>query len=332
MYTHDVLPNLSEIFSAEVGIAKLQPLWVLLSATAKSIGEDFYIFQFLHAIVVNAVIFRFIQKNTRFQFTGVLLYYFTLYPFFNFEILREALAVCFFLLSIPYYKNRKWIPYYLLITIAFLFHLSAIFLFLLPIVRNIRLEAPGLLLLFSASAILNPAMHAFASSSTATGLIGFAIGGYIDYKYTVFGLISIFILYLLVPYFLTWLTQNKLKIELKYAEMAYQGLPIAAMIPIFFIFYRFFNYFAILYILMACEAAHSIIQKRNLRKIRLVTVPIIFSIALVFYTARYFSDTSDIVSSTRWHIRWHPYHSIFDPVNVPEREQMIKIQNLGQQR
>lgn len=331
MHTHELLPNLSDLFTAEIGFEKLQPLWVLFSAIAKSIGEDFYILQFLHAIVVNAVIFAFIHKNSKFQFTGILLYYFALYPFFNFEILREALAVCFFLLSIPYYANRNWIRYYLLVTIAFLFHLSAVFLFLLPAIRSINLNAVGLLLLFSASALLNPVMQAIASSSAATNLIGFAIGGYAEYNYTIFGLISIFALYLLVPFLLTWITKSKLKIKLNYSEVAYKGLPIAAMIPIFFIFYRFFNYFAILYILMASEIAHSIIQKRNFRRIKLVTAPALFCIALIFYAGRYFNDTSDIVASTRWHIRWHPYHSIFDPINVPDREKMIEIQNLGQQ-
>lgn len=330
MYTHELLPNLFNLFSTEVGIAKLQPLWLLFSAIAKSIEEDFYALQFLHAITVNTVIFIFIHKNTRFRHTGVFFYYFSLYPFFNFEVLRESLAICCFLVAIPYYTDRKWIRYYVSVIAAFLFHLSAVFLFLLPLIRNLSPRPLSLILLFAASTLLNPVMQAILSSSFTTNMIGFAISDYVEYNYTIFGLISIFFLYLTTPLALRWATLEKLRIKLNYGAAANSGLIIASLIPLFFIFYRLFNYFSILYILMACEVAHSIIRIRRIHKIRAITAPVIFSLITIFYAGRYFSDTSDLVPSTRWHIRWHPYHSIFDPVEVSDRERMLEIQNMGQ--
>lgn len=329
MYTHELLPNLTNLFSTEVGVSKLQPLWLLFSAIAKSIGEDFYILQFLHAITVNAVIFIFIQKNTRFRHTGVFFYYFSLYPFFNFEILRESLAICCFLLSIPYFTDRKWIHYYLLVAAAFFFHLSAVFLFLLPLIRNIKPKPFFLIFLFAASTLLNPVMQAILSSSFTTNMIGFAISDYKEYNYTIFGLISILIFYLITPLALNWATLNKLRLELNYGAAASSGLIIASLIPLFFIFYRFFNYFSILYILMACEITHKTIRIKVINRIRLLTAPLIFIFITIFYSGRYFSDTSELVPSTRWHIRWHPYHSIFEPVEVSDRERMVEIQNMG---
>lgn len=331
MYTHEVVPDLSNLFSTEVGIAKLQPLWLIFSATAKSIGNEFYILQFLHGITVNAVVFLFISKNTNFRHTGALFYYFALYPFFNFEILREALAVCCFLIAIPYYTNRNWIRYYALITAAFLFHLSAVFLFLLPIIRNRNFKPTELLMSFLAAAMLNPLFQATISSSSLTDLLGFAIGGYAEYNYTLLGLASIFALYLLVPLGLSRAVDRKFRVNVKYGEVANKGLLIAALIPLLFIFYRFFNYFSLLYLLMACEVANRLVKERKIRKIQLVTVPLVFSIALIFYAGRYFSDTSEMVASTRWHIRWHPYHSMFDPITVPDRDRMIEIQSMGPQ-
>lgn len=330
MYTHELLPNLSNLLNTEVGIEKIQPLWLLFSATAKSIGEDFYVLQFLHAITVNTVIFIFIQKNTRFRHTGALFYYISLYPFFNFEILRESLAICCFLIAIPHYTTRNWMRYYFLATAAFLFHLSAAFLFLLPLIRNLKLRPPSLFFIFAASVILNPVMQSILSSSAAKNLIGFAMGAYIEYNYTTFGLISIFSFYLFIPLTLSWATLNIFKIKPDYETAAQRGLAIASLIPLFYIFYRFFNYFSILYMLMACDLSHHIIKKRRIRKIKALTTPIIFALIFIFYTGRYFSDTSDLVRSTRWHIRWHPYHSIFDPIEVSDRERMLEIQNMGQ--
>lgn len=327
MYMHDLLPNLASLFSTEVGIAKLQPLWLVFSATAKSIGDDFYIFQFLHAITVNTVIFQFIQNNTRFRHTGILLYSFSLFPVFNFEILRESLAICCFLVSIRYYTNNNWIRYYLLTTLAFLFHFSAVFLYLLPFIKTIQPRTAGLFLLFIASTLLNPVVMTALASTIATQLIGFALRGYEEYNYTFFGLISIFVLYLLAPLSLTWVTQNKLKIGSQYAGIARNGLVIAACIPLFFIFYRFFNYFAILYLLMACETIHGVTRTKKFRKIKLVVLPVLFSLSVIFYTGKYFQDTSHLAASTRWYNWWYPYHSIFDPVSFPLRERMIESQN-----
>lgn len=325
MFMYELLPNLSELFSTEVGFAKLQPLWLLFLAFAKSIGEDFYTFQILHAITVNAIIFGFIKKNTNYRHSGVLLYYFSIYPFFNFEILRESLAVCIFLIAVPYYTNKNWWRYYLLVTIAFLFHYSAVFLYLLPFIRNVNFKGISLLFIFAISTMLNPFIQTNTASWNST-FIELLIGGYLEYKYTIFGLISIFIFNLLIPYFLFWFARNNCKINADYVAVAAKWLPIAALIPFVYIFYRFFNYFAILWILMACEVGHGVLKTVKAGTMRLVAASVLFTLALIFSTTGYFKDTSHILSSTRWYIRWQPYYSIFDPVTDPDRELMIEIE------
>jgi hypothetical protein len=165
------------------------------------------------------------------------------------------------------------------------------------------------------------------SSPLASQLIGVAIGGYEEYHYTFFGLVSIFLLYLLVPLAVTWTTQVKLKITSEYDSMARVGLVIAATIPLFFIFYRFFNYFSMLYLLLACELIHGITKTRKFRKIKLLFVPALLGFFFVFYAGKYFQDTSHLAQSTRWYNRWYPYYSIFDPMSFPPREEMIETLN-----
>lgn len=327
MYMHELLPNLSGIFNAEVGIEKLQPLWLLFSATAKSIDDAFYVLQFLHAAIVNWVIFDFIRKNSNYRQSAVLVYYFSIYPFLNFEILREALAICCFLISIRYYVNRVWWRYYALATVALLFHFSAIFLFLLPMIRDVRLTPMRLVMVFVLATLLNPLVMAAVTSATATRLLGFALKGYEEYEYTFFGLLSILVLYFLVPLALTWISQRWFKVEARYGVVAQRGLLVGACIPLFFIFYRFFNYFALLYMLAAVDVIHGVINNSSLRRLKPIAVPALFCVTFAFATVRYFQDTSHLAEGTRWYNRWFPYHSVFDPVSFPPREVMIESQN-----
>lgn len=329
MRMYDLLPDLYGLFETDITIEKLQPLWVLFSAVAKTVGEDFYIFQLIHAVVVNAVVFYFIKNNTRFRHTGVLFYYFSLYPVFNFEILRESLAISCFLISIKFYENKSWARYYLISTVAVLFHFSAVFLYLLPAIRYIKFNPLALVSLFAISALLNPVMIAILNSIVVQQFIGFAFREYIDYRYTIFGLASIFIFYFSVPLVLTWMAQHKLETRLQFKLAAEKGLIISACIPLFFIFYRFFNYFSLLYLLIACEVFHAVIRSKSLESVRGLTIPALFSALFIFYTARYFQDTSHLADSTRWYNWWYPYHSIFDPVEFLPREEMIENQNRG---
>lgn len=322
MYTHELLPNLSNLLSTEVGIAKLQPLWLLLSAASKSIGEEFYILQLIHAILVNAAIFHFIQQNTPSRHTGVLFYSFSLYPYFNFEILRESLAIACFLMAINSYTKKHWLKYYTITIIAFLFHISAIILFLLPIIKGIEIRNKYIPLVFLVSAALNPIATQILSSSIISNLIGF-LAGYTENTYSLWGLVSLFVFFTLIPLSISFIGQDAFKINRPYASLIQTGLLFSSLIPLFYIFFRFYNYFSILFVLLASEICIKITQKRSIRKIAPVTLPIVVSAFFFLYTIRYFGDTSDLAQGTRWYNYWHPYYSIFNPETDQNRERLM---------
>lgn len=327
MFMHDYLPNLGMLFTTEVGFERLQPLWLVFSAISKSIGEDFFILQILHSVVINAVLFNYFEDNSKFRHTAVFIYSFSLFPIFNFEILRESLAICVFLIAVQYYLSKKWLRYYLLSVVAFLFHFSAVILFILPLIKNVQLKAGGLLILFTVSALLSPVLNSVLNSTIAVQMFGVAFGVYVNYNYTIFGLISILIMYLIVPYFFTWVTQRRLSIKYKYGSLAGVGLLVAACIPLYYIFYRFFNYFSVFFMLMACDAFHGVASLRKLRRIKLIVMLVSMSLIFIFYAGKYFQDTSHLSTSTRWYNRWYPYYSIFNPVSFPPRDVMIENQN-----
>lgn len=133
---YDRLPELDDlVFSyLEIG-GRAQPFWLYFNGFTKLFGDDYSIFMLFHSSFVNIIIFWFVARNTRYKFTTILLYFLSLnYFYFNIEILRESLALCIFLISFKYLVTKKYIRYYVLAVVAFLFHASAIFTFLMPLV------------------------------------------------------------------------------------------------------------------------------------------------------------------------------------------------------
>lgn len=116
----------------------MMPLCYLFFSTCKTISSSFFFLQFVHAAIVNIVLFVFIKKNTPFVFCSVLIYLIWNYLEFNTEIIRESLAVCAFLCGTGYLKKKKWLPYYVFCFVALGFHISAIITFIIPFIYRIR--------------------------------------------------------------------------------------------------------------------------------------------------------------------------------------------------
>lgn len=79
-----------------------------------------------------------IRKYAPNVFLGVLLYLLFIFPYFSFEILRESMAISMFLFSLKYLEQKKWLKYYGMIFVSFMFHESSLFLVLMPFIREIK--------------------------------------------------------------------------------------------------------------------------------------------------------------------------------------------------
>lgn len=112
-----------------------EPLYFLLASVAKSISSEFWVLQLLQSLLVNTIIFRFIWKNINNIFTGVLIYYIFLFIPFTCEVMREACAVSMIILGWEFLKNDKWIPFTLFVILALGFHISALPLLVIPLLK-----------------------------------------------------------------------------------------------------------------------------------------------------------------------------------------------------
>lgn len=124
----------SQLKMSDFTNTRYAPFFVLFNSLCRTITPEFMLLQLLEAMVVNTVFFMFIWKHTRHIFLCGLLYFFFLFIMLNMQVLREAFAVSIFLLSWPFFVSGKWLKYYLCCIAAFLFHISSVVLFLLPII------------------------------------------------------------------------------------------------------------------------------------------------------------------------------------------------------
>lgn len=116
--------------------------WKLFVITIKSIYNNFNFLLTFVALIFNLSIFRTIKKYSGYQFLTILIFFLNFkFLEFEFEILRESLAVAVFLfIAFDSFVKKKWIKYYLGCIITILFHYSAIVMFFLPLIRNINLS------------------------------------------------------------------------------------------------------------------------------------------------------------------------------------------------
>lgn len=288
-----------------------EPLYTLLCAVAKSIGEDFVYFQILHSLILNTCLFYFISKNTEYKFSALFLCFIYYYLYFSTEILRESLAIFVFILNYKNYEEGNWGKYYLGVCIAILFHISAIILIILPFVKKMKFNGVYFIILFFCI-FLFMKLDVIFSLFMNISKISEKMNSYNDVVLVDGGLLGLILTLLIVCRFtvlplIIYLWDKKvLKESPKYEGLIcfYTLLGIGA----FFnstIFERFPNYITPLYfisltnILVPC-----FFRKASLS--RKLAGTIIFCLIVIVYTS----------FPARIYMRYIPYYSVFNPQTV----------------
>jgi len=129
-----LVPNFIDILTRKASYP-YQPLWIILN----NISPTYLSFQILHAFLVNLCLFIFFSRYTEKVFSALFAICFSaLHLYYCFEIQREILAICIFLLNIENLQKEKWVDYYAFACISLLFHISAIFIFIIPLFKKLK--------------------------------------------------------------------------------------------------------------------------------------------------------------------------------------------------
>lgn len=308
-----------------------QPGWVLLVKLCRYIIDDYSFFKLVHATIVNTLFLITIRRYSRFVFTGILFYFILIYFDYNFQVLRQSLAVSVFLGAIPYFEENKWIKYYIICMISALFHESALITFIIPVIKLFGVSRGILPLYFviSMSALLGGGQLVQSIMPT---FLQTSIGGK-AYHYTselntdgIAGVSVNLLMNLIIPYiylYISFLKKNsKCLGVIPYFVIIYGiiycfGLQLPIM-------YRFNQYFQIFIFLYFIEIFSSIIRWIN-RKYKVNYAMAFIFISLLFLTYRgrmYFLPYGDTIYPS--YVQYYPYSSVLFKKTNPTREALFR--------
>lgn len=306
-----------------------QPGWMILNILCSKITHKFVLMKLLISIFTNTVILSFLKKHSKYVFLGILFYYVCLYLNMNFNVLRQAVAVSFFLLGYDYLVEKKLVKYYLFVACAYMFHPTAIICTVFPFFHIVRLNIKSLLLILtSILALLVIAIRlggADMISSIMLNNIDF-VGLFTDREQIVesyfgegaakyeglnlFGLV--FAIFSAIPIMLVLLGGTARVIKLPnialWLVITYLALYfLDFVIPV--VFMRFVMYVEILYY---CFLSDFVIEApRKIPMVRHAISIVLICMVLFRPVTTLFSENES--SGLEYYKQFYPYYSVFNP-------------------
>ena len=302
--------------SVEMG-DKFQPLAVLIFGGTKLFGGEFWIIQLIYAIIFNCTIFWFINKYSQNIFCCLLIYFLFFYPKLNFEILRESLAIVFFMIGFVNLEKKKYWIYGLCCIGAFLSHISGIFMIFFLIIRKLPNTPTYLCAYIGLSLLLS-----FVSDKIVSAFIGIGnVEDWVGYQSSIMGKIGILIKAVLFPLLVYHIAKHRnVSTPILNAIKLYPFIACAELV--IFILFRFENYMAPFMIIGLAGILFSLFSK--IRITQFANAIIIGLFAIFVYTLPYFTSISKSQYIPYYEF-WIPYYSILDQNKDTQRTNMISL-------
>lgn len=335
MSSFNELPTLFNLSQYNFNDTRYDPIYFLLVIISKTIYNDWVFFQIIHAFLLNSVIFYFIRKNTNYIFFGALLYYIFCFTNFNFEVMRESIAVAFFLLSLNSLINRSWFKYYVFAFVAFLTHSSAMVLFFIPFFTNFKITKSIYLYLigvFIISILIRDYVEPLLELISITDSISEKTTRYLDSeigllgkRLNILGVLNNFIIYILFPLLSIYFLKLKFRIKYKFEFLVALNFFVAILVIQYALFYRYFNYFILIDIILFAEFGGRLSQYVS-SKYSMIVVSATFFGVIFLQVYSYFAPI-DRYSQLKLYSRYYPYSSVLNPEIDPDRERLFRYYN-----
>lgn len=126
-------PSLTAFFSDPENLNPFKnPLFYLFQSTLKSLTDNPQWLIFSTSLIAQICFIRFFKQYSD-KFCFSIFIYFTLGTFvFTLAAIKQVTAMAIVTLAFPYLEKKKWVPYYIVITVAMLIHTYAIAFAVLP--------------------------------------------------------------------------------------------------------------------------------------------------------------------------------------------------------
>lgn len=335
------LPKLQELGEQNWKYLTYQPGWYVINALIKSVLDEFWFFNLIHSFFVNVVIFWFINKYSERRFLTAFIYCTLLSLSYCTEILRESLALCFFLLSIPYLEEKKWIRYYALAFVAFSLHISAVITLFIPLIypflsiefrlsRLLIASCVVVIISIASSSILDNITDQFSTYGAITTRVEFyanaterglssndgIAGTNISKKWFLSVAMALLSLHLL----------KKARFHNPMYFFVFNIFFILTLMSFAFglMASRLLNYFKLFYFIVLVKMLFEFsVNKRRAPEIKQGAGVLFFYFYMVMIL--HWFDPADINSKIRIYEKFYPYSSILNPHQYPSRERQYQV-------
>jgi hypothetical protein len=303
-------PNIFELAKFDFADSREDPLWVVFSSIFRTISDNFIFLHLSHALIVNGVILYFISKYASLPFTALLIYFLTCYLFFNFEILRESLAVSVYLFAYKPLTKKNWVKYYLITLIAFFIHSSASIAFFIPFLLTItRIKSWMPIVIVGVTFIV---LGSYINEIVLEILPSLNLNDRVFYKLTTYlgrDEIGISIGFLLknvvLPVILLAIDKYILHQSSKFAPITKLFLIIGVISMIIPVVDRLLNYLIVIYIIHISETLHKVANRFELRILKFMVINLLI-FCFSFASVSWLFTIDDRVSEYNYN-RYFPY-------------------------
>ena len=298
--------------------------------------------QLLQATLVNVVFFRFVRNNSKNPFFAILVYYIFLYLNYTCEVMRESCAVSMFLLGWEYLKRDKWLIFTLFCLLAIGFHISAIVLLSIPLMKImglwniIHVNRNTIIIafvVFFIGTILQQYIFDYLISLNIDGIstkaISYSKKDLSGSTINIIGIIATIVRNSFYPFIATlYLKQNGL-LEKNWEQIIFLSLCVTILTIPISLMYRYNNYFFpfALIILSNVVYTRSVRLKKRVIKVSSYMVWFIILIPMFFFQLKIYTSNIDNNSRYKNYMRYYPYSSIFTKEIDKDREYLFNYYN-----
>lgn len=299
------------------------PGWVFICTVCKSIIPYYWFFKLIHALILNSAVFYTIRYCTKYHFSAILVYFVLVYFTFNFVILRQSIAIAFFLLATKYFFENKWLKYYLIVFLCMTLHDASFILLFFPLIKLLKINKITItlfvllsIILIRYSDIINSFLVTFYISDDFSNRVNYyakqiednEFSGFLNYGLNiVLPLIGLLLMRKNPPFFSGFV--------LSYMLLYIMGLSIPIM-------YRFGDFLSIYYFIFFVDLFAFFTNKIKFNGKRISLLLAIFTLSFVAFRGRmYFIDTSPGYPKYLW---YYPYSSVIFEETYQAREECYR--------
>lgn len=309
-----------------ISISQFEPGFTYFSAIIKTFTDDIYVYQTILTFMMTSMLMWFVAKNTEYKFMAMLVIFISMYIYFSTEIIRESLALSFFLVSYHFWEKKKIIIFILIVLLLSTLHISALFCLVLPLANKMRLNFKFFIMLFAfilGSIALFPIIKMLSEYYIFEKLLRYDEHLYVGYAWVGFR----FIYFSVLPLYCLNFFHKRFGIPCKYEGIILLQIILGVglwIIPV--IFQRLINYTIIFYLVSLAEMLGTVLRDSKWSLSHRNSISFQKAIARTMLVLTILAHSSFYIHLGFWE-RYIPYHSVFDPINEPGREKFVAGNN-----